>query len=334
MSLSPSDSSARILRKTGNVCSKLPPLAIAFDVGGSKTKVGLVAAGGVVEHLREFPTGIRNSMPEEFLHTLLHEIHALRMEAGVNIVGIGITFLGWINEARTGPFFCMNAPALHNFNFKQLIEEEFHLPVSIHDDVTAHTLAEYYFGSGRGCGRFLCLAMGTGLGANMMVNGHPLDFTGGCAGDTGHIILRPGGPACASGCRGCAEALIGVAGIERLALEKYSSPKTAYELIRGAANGSDPTAVAVLQEIGGYTGELLASLYPIFAPERIAMTGGTSRAGEVLLQAARARFEALVGDYCRTYANLTGKQFSSASIVLGSLAGETGVIGAAADFFV
>ena len=51
----------------------------------------------------------------------------------------------------------------------------------------------------------------------MVIDGEPLRYLGGCAGDTGHVIIQPGGPSCSMGCRGCAEALCGVAGIEQLA---------------------------------------------------------------------------------------------------------------------
>jgi predicted NBD/HSP70 family sugar kinase len=175
--------------------------------------------------------------------------------------------------------------------------------------------------------------LGTGLGAGVIINGKPLEFTGGCAGDTGHVILRPDGPACASGCRGCGEALIGVAGIERLAIEKYQDHRPVSGLIRAAAEQRDAVAVQVFKEIGFYTGELLASLFPIFLPEKITLTGGTSRAGKVLLEAATARFEDLSGAYYRTYAGLPGIDFRGVQISLSSLKGETGVIGAATDFF-
>jgi glucokinase len=203
----------------------------------------------------------------------------------------------------------------------------------VHDDVTAHTLAEFYYGGGRGSRRFLCLALGTGVGAGIMIDGKPLQFTGGCAGDTGHVILRPGGPTCASGCRGCGEALIGVAGIERLAVEKYADGRPAAALIQAAASGAEATAVQIMGDIGQLVGELLASLFPIFLPETMTLTGGTSRAGNVLLNAAAARFEELSGAYYRTYAGLPGADFRGPQILLSSLEGETGVIGAVTDLF-
>jgi len=307
-------------------------VALGVDIGGSRTKVGLVSQAGEVVYLHELATRVAPESPRRFIAVLLSSMRDALHQAGGPVLGIGLAFLGWLNKGRTGPYFCMNAPALHDFNFKALIEDEFRLPVVVRDDVTAHTLAEYRFGSGRGCRRFMCLAMGTGLGAGVMVDGRPLDFTGGCAGDTGHILLRPGGPQCTAGCRGCAEALIGVAGIERLAREVYRVPRSAAEIIQGAANGSDPVAVPVMREIGMYTGELLASLFPIFVPHRIALTGGTAKAGEVLLAAARERFENLMGGYCRSYESVSGHRFTKDDIVLGELSGETGVIGAVADF--
>jgi glucokinase len=305
--------------------------ALGIDIGGSRTKIGLVDPSGQILDLSEFSTRVEPRETHIFLGELLGETRKVLQKAAGRVLGIGITFLGWINEEKTGPYFCMNAPALHNFNFKSLMESAFALPVVVHDDVTAHTMAEYTFGCGRDCRRFMCLAMGTGLGASMIVDGVPLQFTGGCAGDTGHILLRPGGPECSAGCKGCAEALIGVAGIERLAWEKYQLAKTAPEIIREAATAVDPLATAVMQEIGGYTGELLASLFPIFVPERVALVGGTTRAGEVLLGAARERFDDLMGKYCRSYENISAKHFSKDEIVLGELRGETGVIGAVID---
>jgi predicted NBD/HSP70 family sugar kinase len=88
-----------------------------------------------------------------------------------------------------------------------------------------------------------------------------------------------------------------------------------------------------MSQIGVYVGELLASLSHLFLPERIALVGGTARAGAVLLEAARGRFEELVGDYHRLFASCSGGYYNGVEIVLGSLEGETGVIGSVVDLF-
>jgi glucokinase len=309
------------------------PLAVGFDIGGSKTKIGLVNQQGQILAYKDFPTDVERQSADVFIGKLFQEIHQYLEMVNGSIIGIGATFLGWIDEARTGPFMCSNAPALHRLNLKKLLENEFHLPVVLNDDATAHALAEYNYGSGRGVRRFMSMAMGTGLGVAMMINGESLKFTAGCVGDAGHMILRPGGPACSTGCKGCGEALIGVAGIERLALEKYGVSKSAREIIAGARTGNDPAASEIMQEIGLYTGELLASISHIFLPDRIALTGGTSTAGQVLLDPAKARFEELVGDYHRTFSKMSEGYYSGVEIVLGELQGETGVIGSVVELF-
>jgi hypothetical protein len=63
-------------------------------------------------------------------------------------------------------------------------------------------------------------------------------------------------------------------------------------------------------------------------PDRIALTGGTAEAGQVLLDACRRRFEQIVGDYHREFMTLMPGIYQGVEIVLGTTRSETGVIGA------
>jgi glucokinase len=270
---------------------------------------------------------------EKYLERLLLHLRGMLERAERPIVGIGGTFLGWIDETHSGPFLPFNAPSLNRVNLRKILENEFDLPIQLIDDSSAHTLAEFTYGSGRGQRRFMNLAMGTGITAGIILEGKPLQFTGGCAGDTGHLILRPGGPTCTAGCKGCAEALIGVEGIERLALATFGKPITAHRVIELARRGNDSRAAAIITEIGVYVGELLASLSHIFLPERISLSGGTAKAGKVLLKAVQECFEYLNGDYHRSYSSQSGGYYKGVDIVLGELKGETGMIGSVVYLF-
>lgn len=307
------------------------PLILGIDIGGTNTKLGLVSTAGKVSAYRRFPTNAHGNSPDDFLRNLLSNVQHLLANAGTPVSGIGLSVHGYTDEARRGPILCLNTPALHGVDLKTPLEERFNLPVVVNNDLTAHVLAEYTFGRGRGARRFLCLAIGTGLGAGVVVNGEPLRYLGGCAGDTGHVILEPGGPSCSSGCHGCAEALCGVPGIERLAFQAYGRAVPAHEVIAAARRGSDPRATSVMARIGRYLGQALASLSVIFLPDRIALTGGTAEAGPVLLEAVRERFEELVGEYHCTFARLGGDYYSGVEIVLGKTRGETGIVGAAVE---
>jgi len=307
--------------------------ALGFDIGGSSTKIGIVSRSGQILAVEHLPTDVETIGLEAFLSRLLNAIEIMIAQAELGVAGIGGTFLGWIDDARSGPFLCLNAPSLHGIDLRAILLERFDLPVALIDDSSAHLLAEYTFGSGRGARRFMNLAMGTGLTAGVVINGRPLDFTFGCIGDTGHLILRPGGPTCSAGCKGCGEALIGVEGIERLSLQVYGQPVSARQVIERARAGSDPQARAVIQEVGGYAGELLASLSHIFLPERISLTGGTANAGEVLLQAVSQRFNELTADYHHLYASLANGAYNGVEIVLGKVLEYSGLIGSTIHLF-
>jgi glucokinase len=307
------------------------PAILGIDIGGTNTKLGLVSASGRVSAFRRFPTEARGESPEPFIHNLFTNGREMLAKAGPSVRGIGLSVHGYTDEARRGPVLCLNTPALHGLDLKTPLEREFNLPVVVNNDLTAHALAEYTFGTGRGARRFLCLAIGTGLGAGVIVDGEPLRYLGGCAGDTGHVILEPGGPSCSSGCRGCAEALCGVEGVERLALQVYGYPVPTHQVIGAARQGEDPGALEVMARLGRYLGQALASLSAIYLPDRIALTGGTAEAGLPLLQATRQRFDELAGDYHRTFARLGGELYSGVEIVLGKTRGETGIVGAAVE---
>jgi len=307
--------------------------AVGFDIGGTYTKMGLVSSSGQITQSVTFPTNVNSIGVDNYLKSFFYHLHGLITSTNYSIMGIGGSLLGWIDENHSTPFLCLNAPALHGIQIKAMIEKEFHLPVSLVDDSTAHTLAEYYFGTGKGLRRFMCLALGTGVSAGVMINGKPLDFTGGCAGDTGHIILRPDGPECTAGCHGCAEALIGSAGIERLALERIGKRFSTREIIELARDQNDPHASAVIEEIGMYTGELLASLTHIFLPELIAISGGVATAGPLLLNAIQKRFIEVNGAYHKTYSEMAKEYYQGVNIVLGNLLGDTGIVGATIPFF-
>lgn len=306
-------------------------VALGFDIGGTHTKIGLVSADGQIRGFKRFPTDAQGNDPQPFIDRLLIELAHTLEQMDTPVVGIGVSVHGYANEERTGPMMCFNTPALEGLDLKRILAQHFDLPVVLNNDLTAHTLAEYHFGTGRGKRRFLCLAIGTGLGAGVVINGEPLRYVGGCAGDTGHIILEPGGPACSAGCRGCAEALCGVAGIERLANRHYGKAVSAFEVIANAREGSDTIAIGIMEQIGRYLGQLLASLAPIFLPDRIALTGGTAEAGDIVLKACRDSFEDLAGGYHRAFAAVGGNYYSGTEIVLGETRGETGVLGAAAE---
>jgi glucokinase len=308
--------------------------ALGIDIGGTHTKVGIVDENGTISHIQKFKTDARGDSPAAFLNNLKTHIETILSESHQSIVGIGLSVHGHIDRQRRGQILCNSTPALRGLNLAQIIEEQFNFYPVINNDLTAHALSEYYFGVGQGSRRFLCLAIGTGLGAGVIVEGEPLRYIEGTPGDTGRIVLDPDGPVDAYGVRGTAEILCGVSGIERLAKERYGIHIPAHEVITAARQGNDPIMVSIMQQIGKYLGQTLATLSPIFLPDRIALTGGTTESGNAMLIACEEQFREIVGPYHKTLSILAPDYYTPVDIVYGSLRGETGVVGAVVELFI
>lgn len=292
-------------------------LAIGIDIGGTHTKLAVVTDAGEIVHAESLRTAARQD-PKEYLAQLVKRIEGLLGKYPA--CGIGLAAPGFLSPERRTIRYNPNTPALVGIDFIDLLDR-FQLPVRLEQDLNVPTIAEYYFGDFRGAPRLMTASIGTGLGAGFMIDDHVLDFAGSTIGDTGHIILDPGGPACTAGCHGCAEALIATPNIVRLARKqnvRAGTHTSAHQVIRAAKEGQ-PWAVKIIEQIGVWLGQWLASLSPIFLPSHIILCGGVAEAGEVLRAKAETRFKAL-----------GGPEYTDSIIALSRFGGQAGVIGAAA----
>jgi len=204
--------------------------------------------------------------------------------------------------------FNPNIPWLEGIELKDHFSKKLHMPVVIEIDSNAAALAEAIHGGGKNSKRLLVLAVGTGLGGGMIVDGKILRIANECLGDIGHVLVEPGGFACASGCRGCAEAMVSVSALERYASDFFTddSESVFYEMVNKgkiiqpaeiikAAKQGDQAAERAIQKLGMYLGIALASMAPVFAPDQISIAGGISESGPILIDAIKDSFLKYVG---------------------------------------
>lgn len=312
---------------------KTRSLALGIDIGGTNTKLGIINDHGEISDFVSFPTLAFGNDPHPFISRLEANIHEVLKTNPAQLSGIGISAHGYLDEGSKGPIVCYSTPSLKGFDFISWGKKTFNLPVIVTNDLIAHSLAEYHYGSGKGSRRFLCMAVGTGFGVGVINYGKPLKLVGGTTGDAGRLILDPKGPQCNYFVHGSAEALVGVANIERLGKKYYQHFKPAHDIITSARNKSDKIAVQIMREIGSHLGHALALLSSIFLPEKVAITGGVAEAGEVLLSSCRERFEDLIGEYHRVISRESKNLYQGMEIVLGEFKGESGLLGSTIDFF-
>ena len=309
--------------------------AIGVDIGGGSTKLGLVSQDGKI-----LASSRLGALPDEtgddFVQRLSVEIASLA-GTGCKVAGIGIGYPGPIHPGNLSGGIG-NVPGLIDFPLAATLTAATGLPVRLENDATAAALAEARFGAGNGSTRLLMVTAGTGIGVAMVIGGAAMVTSGGCLGDTGHLIVDGHlDRRCRLGCVGCLEAFASAEALDDLAeAEALRHPDGAIAvdasrmggkadtstLIRCALDG-DATAQATLSDAGKWIGRAVASWIHTFAPDAVVIGGGVMAVGDFLLAPLEAEARR-----CAMQNYTSGLRFAAAS-----LGNDAGVIGAAVQFF-
>jgi glucokinase len=217
-------------------------ILIGIDVGGTTTAGGLFTSGGDVVDVLQVPT--HQEGPGTAVDTLLGVVGDLVAEAhrrGLDPAGIGVGIPGVVDPG-TGAMalFPNHVPELGGVRLAERIEAKTGLPAFIDNDVNALALAEWRFGLGRGAASLVLLAIGTGVGGGIILDGHLVRGRRGYGGELGHVPINVAGPVCMCGCRGCVAVYLGGASLAQRARELDAGRPGS--VLRALAGG-DPAAI-------------------------------------------------------------------------------------------
>lgn len=271
---------------------------IGIDVGGTNVKIALVDGEGKIIYSNSVPTYAQMGY-EYTVNNIKQAIKDLMKETNTeakDIQGIGFDFPGQV-DCKTGVVKnAPNIPGWVNVPIAQMIEDEFHIPTRIDNDVRCAALGELKFGAGRGCENFVCITVGTGIGSGLVINGKVVRGAANAAGEIGHIKLQmEDGPLCGCGDSGCLEAFASGPSIVAMAQEYLKGGKSAKfrelagdgeitpYIVAKAAEAGDPVAKRIFEKMGYYIGMGLTSVINLLNPEKIIIGGGVAECGELLL---------------------------------------------------
>ena len=305
---------------------------VGIDLGGTNTKIGLVDEKGNII----FTTIVKTDSMEGFSETIqrLSKILITQIEGTNvnfdNVVSVGVGVPGPVLNSRVVKFWA-NFPWKHGMDLALEFEKNLGKPVKVDNDVNVITLGEMWKGAAQGYKNVLGLAVGTGIGGGIIVDGKLVSGEHGAGGEVGHIKIEPNGKLCGCGQKGCWEAYASATGIIREAKSRLAVNRQnlLYEITKGrdleakdvfdAAKKGDEFSIDIVD----YEAEKLAlgigNLLSILDPEIVVVGGGVALAGDFLFDRVKEKLKDVA--FPSILENL--------KIVTATLGNDAGILGAA-----
>jgi glucokinase len=311
---------------------------MGIDVGGTKIYAGIVDAetGKVLATARKrtHPERGVDFFSQRLLAVAQEALDAAKLPESESLLAIGIGIAGQVDRAKGVLLASPNlAQGLRNLALADLLQKQFNVPVVVGNDVEVAAYGEQQFGAGRGYDDFVCVFVGTGVGAAIMQGGQIRSGFTGTAGEIGHTIVQYGGRICGCGGRGHLEAYASRSAVTRVLLAELARGRPSKlrdllkegdtairsKMIARCIDDGDELVIETVTEAADYLGAGLGSLATFYNPQCIVVGGGLIEAAPLVLERATLRaHEAALPAATR-----------SLTIVEVGLGDDSGIIGAA-----
>jgi glucokinase len=157
-------------------------MTIGVDLGGTNIRAGIKIDGNITQRQHTLLEKT-NSLD----HTLGQLIDTIRPLVQPQIEGIGIAVPSVVDTQKGIVYNVVNIPSWEKVELKDILEKTFNLPVSIDNDANCFALGEYLFGNARDCRHAVGLAIGTGLGTGIIIDGKIYTGNNSGAGEIGYL---------------------------------------------------------------------------------------------------------------------------------------------------
>ncbi len=262
---------------------------IAMDLGATKLAIAIFGENGSIEHKEIFLLFRRQGKEVgELVGQSLNKLLEVADERELNIEGIGVCVPG-IWYRKKGVVWAPNIPGWENYPLleeMQLALGKRSIPIQIDSDRSCYILGETWLGAAKGSENAIFLAVGTGIGAGIMVDGHIVRGSSDIGGAIGWLALERPFKDIWKSC-GCFEYQASGEGIARMARYYVSetldyqgelSTKSLDQIhtrdVFEAWKNSDLIAERVIRNCIELWGMTVANLVSLFNPEKIIFGGG------------------------------------------------------------
>lgn len=295
-------------------------LRIGIDIGGTNIKLAVVEIKDspeiIVKDIFPFenaPCGLLCSRIYEHSVSMLNSCgYALS-----DIDLVGLTVPGNVDQSEEILLHAYNM-GYHNVPMKAELSKYFeNIPIRMLNDANAAALAEYHAGALKSCDTSLLLTLGTGLGFGLIIDGKLFNGGQNRGSEGGHLPFRNGDRPCTCGLTGCMECYTSVNRIIRQAKEKIGPHIENAKMVIDLAEAGDRDAMGIMDEYIDDLSTIIAGLCNAFDPQRIAVGGGISAAGDILFSKLSGLVEQK--NYFRAHYDIVPAQFLNDAGVIGAV---------------
>jgi glucokinase len=286
-------------------------LFIGVDVGGTTVKLGICDADGHV-HGRGNVATDPAARPDDMLERIAAVARKLIGEAGpARACGVGTP--GPLDPERRTLSRANHLPTWKDVAIPDILGSKLDIPVVLENDGNCAVWGESCVGVGRGARAIVLFTLGTGVGGGIVLDGELWTGVGGAAGAFGHLVIDPAGPLCLCGQHGCLEQYASATSVARR-FGRGAAPDAFSAAESGDADGID----AVGEACEALAAAIAATIHTL-QPDLVIIGGGMAAAGDALLLPV-----------CEgVHQRVRPAWLASTRIVLASLGGDAGWIGAA-----
>jgi len=262
---------------------------LGVDLGGTKLALALFSDDGTILKIRSVPLEEREGADVGILiNEQISEMLHYAENTGNRIASVGISVPGISHTAR-GTVWAPNIKGWEDFPLLAEVSIVTGIiPVTIDSDRACYILGEVWKGNAHGCRDAIFLAVGTGIGAGILINGEVLRGSHDIAGAIGWMALDRPFKQEYTGC-GCFEYHASGAGLGKVArdiLKGVPDQFTSRDVF-DAYNKRDPIAMEVIRQCVEFWGMAAANLVSLFNPEKIIFGGGVFGPAIPLIPAIR-----------------------------------------------
>lgn len=230
---------------------------------------------------------LKNPTPEkmqEVLFTMIHHLKDKMPDSPYGLIGIGLCVPGLVNKEQQ-VIFTPNSDWDYHLDLKSLIQQEFHVPVTIENEANAGAYGEKVFGAGKNYENIIYVSVGTGIGVGIVINNDLYRGVTGLAGEIGHTSIDFNGLKCSCGNRGCWELYASERALLKSFPENYR--QASHQEIIKMANQNNPEILMQLENFGYFLGIGLTSILNTFNPQAIIIRNNIAEALPMVMNSIR-----------------------------------------------